>query len=297
MANRRLIRFGRAVSEVPLAARRWTDVADDPNDPAALVTRARTLQSAWRDEIPDRLGFLLERCQGQRVLDIGCVAHDVARMRSPDWLHGRLTSVAASCLGVDVLEDGVSEMTSRGFSAVVHDFSTGTGPLASHGPFDVIVAGELIEHVEDLGMLFRAARELLDPAGSLIITTPNPYAPHRVKAGQLGLCWENADHIVYAFPSGVAELAERHDLVLTEAATTGRKSRRRRTTRDVAKRVRQRIRGTNWTSVGFITQQGELAPTRVPSGDHRLGLRRPGRFVGETFIYVVRPRSASGEDA
>ena len=84
--------------------------------------------------------------------------------------------------------------------------------MAATGPFDVIVAGELIEHVGSIDMLFEVARDLLSPTGEMILTTPNPWAPARVAAGQRGEVWENADHILFAFPSGVAELAERHGL-------------------------------------------------------------------------------------
>lgn len=291
MRNRRLVRFGQAISETPSGRSRWTDVADDPNDPAALVARARTLQSAWRAEVPDRVDFLLARCRGRRVLDIGCVAHDTARMSSATWLHARLASVASSCLGVDVLEEGVAEMNKRGYSAVAHDLTDGPGPVAARGPFDVVVAGELIEHVADLGMIFRTARDVLEPSGILIVTTPNPYAPHRVRAGQRGICWENVDHIVYAFPSGIAELAERNGLVLAEAATTSPKRRPLRLGRETAKRLRQRLHGTDWTGVGYTTQ-GPLTPIRLPSGTRRAGPKdgRGLRFIGETFIYVLRPQ-------
>src|SRR5262245_10505242 len=145
---------------------RWTDLADDPNDPSALVHRAATLRAAWRAPIADRIAFLEERCRDRRVLDIGCVAHDVARMDSPTWLHGRLARVASSCLGVDVLEAGVREMKARGYDVLAHDvLGSGAGPIAQFAPFDVIVAGELIEHVEHVGALFELARATLSASG------------------------------------------------------------------------------------------------------------------------------------
>ena len=204
VASQRILQVLAEGSPVP---ERWSDVADDPNDVRALAGRARTLRAAWREPIADRAEFIVERCRGKRVMDLGCVAHDVERMKSPDWLHGRVAAAAASCLGVDVLPEGVARMVEAGYDVVAHDLTQGPGPLADAGPFDVIVAGELIEHVTSLDMLFTAARDLLGPQGELLITTPNPWAPHRVAAGQRGDCWENADHIMFAFPSGIAELA------------------------------------------------------------------------------------------
>ena len=274
------------------APNRWSDIAGDPNDPSALVARADVLRAAWREPVRDRLAFLESRCRSKRVLDIGCVAHDAARMRAPGWLHSRLAAVAAECLGVDVLEDGVRTMRSMGFHAVVHDLATGLGPIEAHAPFDVIVAGELIEHVVALDMLFRTAVHTLASDGELIITTPNPYAPHRVRAAQLGIVWENADHVLYAFPSGIAELCERHGLVLAEAMVTVESSSRQRG--GLVDRVQRKVRGTQWAAVG-IASLGRRRIRRVDFG--RVGravhgLWRPRRrFVGETFIYVVRRSS------
>jgi len=289
--NRRLRQLDTAiVGERPDTAG-WREVARDPNAGAALAYRARTMRAAWREPIPDRAEFIIERCQGRRVLDIGCVAHDIERMSSPDWLHRRIAQVADSCVGVDILGDGVRHMISLGFDAIEHDLATGPGPLLEFARFDVIVAGELIEHVSDLDMLFRAARELLAPGGELILTTPNPYAPHRVRAGQRGDCWENTDHIVYAFPSGIAELADRNGQILVEAATTVPDRRAPRGPAGVARALKRRLKGSGWVLAGISTQ-GPPAAVKIRGWPHHgvLWGERPARFVGETFVYVLRNR-------
>lgn len=274
----------------PSPTPRWCDVADDPNAAVALARRAETLRGAWRPAIGDRIRFVEERCSDRRVLDIGCLAHDVARMDSPRWLHGRIAAVAARCVGVDVVPEGVAAMRSRGFDAVVHDLREGVGPLAPHLPFDVIVAGELVEHVEAMDMLVRVAAEVLAPDGQMIVTTPNPYAPHRVRAGQLGIVWENVDHILYAFPSGMAELAERHGLVLTEAATVDEPP-RPVGVRARAKAVRRWLAGRSSPIMG-VTTVGDRRVRRVSLRLVGRSVRRLRRsrvpFLGETFVYVIR---------
>ena len=268
-------------------ARRWSELASDPNAPPALVHRARVLQAAWRPSIADRIAFIEDRCRGRKVLDVGCVAHDVERMSAPTWLHGRIAAAADQCLGVDVLPSGVEEMRRRGFEVVLHDLTTGLGPISDSAPFDVIVAGELIEHVEALDMLFALADEALGDTGQLIITTPNPYAPERVRAGQLGIVWENVDHVVYAFPSGIAELCERHGLRLSEAATTEDRPQGRIVDLRALARL---VRGTGWVTAGYATN-GALRHVRADLGPLLRGGRRRWfrhrRFIGETFVYVV----------
>src|SRR5687768_5706364 len=202
MRHSRRMQFEDALTAPAPSASRWSDLASDPNAPQALAHRARVLQAAWRPPIDDRVTFLETRCRNRKVLDVGCVAHEVERVSSPGWLHGRITAAARHCVGVDVFADEVEEMCHRGYEVVLHDLTTGLGPIAPLCPFEVIVAGELIEHLEGLDMLFTLARDALSEGGQLIITTPNPYAPARVRAGQLGIVWENVDHIAYAFPSG-----------------------------------------------------------------------------------------------
>jgi SAM-dependent methyltransferase len=210
-------------------------------------------------------------------------------MSADTWLHARLAKVAASCLGVDVLADGVNEMTALGYDAVLHDLRSGLGPVAERAPFDVIVAGELIEHLEVLDMLFTTAASALADGGEMIITTPNPYAPHRVRAAQLGIVWENVDHVVYAFPSGMAELCDRHGLVLSEAAVTVERGPRGLV--PYLKSVKRQLTGRQWATVGYATF-GKPRVRRVDFGPLGRALRSmtlPGhRFTGETFVYVVR---------
>jgi len=274
-------------------ARHWSALAPDPNAVDVIVHRARRLAAAWADPVPDRIAFLEARCRGRRVLDIGCVAHSTERMRDASWLHGRLARVAGTCLGVDVLPEAVELMNRSGYEVVLHDITTGAGPLEDRGPFDVIVAGELIEHIPSVDALFRLAAALLAPDGIMVLTTPNPYAPHRVRAGQRGVVWENVDHIVYAFPSGVAELCDRNGLVLGEARVTEERS--DLTVRSVLRSSKRWIRGAGWRNVGVGTA-GEFRQASVEPGELGRALRSMlptrRRFVGESFIYVVRRADA-----
>jgi 2-polyprenyl-3-methyl-5-hydroxy-6-metoxy-1,4-benzoquinol methylase len=289
--------FDAAHREPADGVRRWSELADDPNDPRAVAHRARTLERAWRPGIRDRVAYLADRCRGKNVLDIGCVAHDETRLGGDEWLHGHLSRAAASCVGVDILEEGVAAVNAAGFDAVAHDLTSGLGPLADRGPFDVIVAGELIEHVRDLDMVFRVAAEGLADDGQLILTTPNPYSPQRVRAGQLGIVWENVDHVSYLFPSGIAELAERRGLVLTEAATVDE---RVRPGGSPVQKLKRSVRGSHWRNVGFATldDTGQETVDAGPVGRWLRNRARPRRrFLGETFVYVVRRHVGPGPDA
>ena len=191
----------------------------DPNNRQNTDERHRQLRSALRPETRSRLEIIVAECAGKRVLDLGCVDHEARQSSRADWLHGHIATAASYCLGVDADEVGVKELAAAGYNMVVADFTGDLAEVERHGPFDVVVAGEIIEHVANQQALIVNARRMLRPGGRLVVTTPNPYAPWRFMAGVRCETWENVDHVVYAFPSGMAELADRSDMRLVSWST------------------------------------------------------------------------------
>src|ERR1041384_4176208 len=51
-----------------------------------------------------------------------------------------------------------------------------------HGPYDMIIASEVIEHVDEPGELLVFLRGLLAPKGKLVLTMPNGYGPFEMTA-------------------------------------------------------------------------------------------------------------------
>ena len=198
----------------------WRTVASNPNDAAALEARSRQMAAVTTGLVPDRIGWLEDVCRGRKVLDVGCVDHDTSRVHDPRWLHARLVAVAAECVGLDYEAEGVERLVGLGYDVVHHDINDGSHGLEDRAPFDVVVAGEVIEHLPSPQQLLTFASSVLSPGGLLALTTPNPYAPWRVRAGQVGHVWENVDHVQYLFPAGIAELANRTGFTLLEARTT-----------------------------------------------------------------------------
>lgn len=133
------------------------------------------------DEIDDpRIREILDRVDGGRVLDVGCVQHDPATRHDPNWLHQHLYRVADDVVGVDIDEDGIEDLQDAGYRATVADAES----LALEGEFEYVVAGEIIEHVSNPGLFLDAVRERLTDDGQLILSTPNPW------------CWARLKHLV-----------------------------------------------------------------------------------------------------
>lgn len=191
----------------------WTHVSTDPNSGDARGYRIKAVKAAARPPVPDRVAFLADAARGKRVLDLGVVNHTVDSTVTAGWLHERIRGAAAECLGVDVLAPAVEQLRGRGYNVRVFDVTSGER-LGQH--FDLIVAGELVEHLGAPQALFEFAATHLAPGGQLILSTPHPYYLTRVLQFARGREHESADHVALYFPSAVAELAERAGLRLAE---------------------------------------------------------------------------------
>ncbi len=190
--------------------KRWTDVSDNPNSGQARALRTATLRAARRWPVPNRLRYLMQLVAGKNVLDVGVVEHFSSARQRAFWLHGHLAKAAASCLGVDVLAEGIETLRQEGWNVLAADITK----IDLGQRFDLIVAGELIEHLGDPQGLFRTAFTHLQSGGRLVITTPNPYFLGNVLRHIRGRGKDSVDHATLLFPAGVAEMAEREGLTL-----------------------------------------------------------------------------------
>ena len=256
---------------------RWREITDTPTDREAIRRRRRVVEAAMAPGHVERLDVIREHCLGMRVLDLGCVGHSVdTREIRPGWLHDKVRGWASECVGVDYEPKGVAALREAGLTVELHDITTGAGPLANLPPFDVVVAGEIVEHLDTPRAIFDLARDVLRRGGHLIVTTPNPYGQTRVRAGQLGLGWENVDHILYLPPSGAVELAERAGgLTLTSLGTSEPEPLPARRMLNAAKQ---------WVS-GRGYRHSTSAVTPV---EWLLAKSRPSLMRGETVTYVFQ---------
>lgn len=130
-----------------------------------------------------RQDVILEAATGKRVLDIGCVAAD----RLMD-LHLGIRKAARECIGLDVVEaDGVVQGDAQNF-----DFDE---------PFDLVVAGEVIEHLGNVRGFLDSVYRNLKPGGRLILTTPNAYSFLFLRKAVFGKTIPNDPFHVFMFDS------------------------------------------------------------------------------------------------
>lgn len=194
--------------------RRWHQVADEPNAPEVHAWRARRLAQAHRPPVVNRVEYLADLARGKRVLDVGVVDHAVRKQSTQAWLHAHIARAAAECLGVDLLKDGIDRLAEAGYNVRQCDITDPAAAAEVGGPFDLMICGELLEHLDAPGGMFAAARRLLSPRGRLVVTMPNLFQIWAMLRCLTSHAKESADHVLCVGPWHAAELAERHHMRL-----------------------------------------------------------------------------------
>jgi len=130
----------------------------------------------WNEHV-SRYSFVARLCRNKRVLDIGCGA---------GYGTAELARTAARATGLDIAREAVSYAAAHYVRANT-TFVTGAGtalPFAAKS-FDLVVAFEMIEHLDDWTSLLAEARRVLATSGQFVVSTPNKhfYAEFRKESG------------------------------------------------------------------------------------------------------------------
>ncbi len=155
--------------------------------------------------------LLLQEVHGPDILHVGCVNHKVPETQAEKTqsLHNQLCQSFADArvLGLDIDTTGVERMRQMGFRVEWGDAHN----LKFNACFDTVLAGELIEHLQNPGEFLEGARRALKPGGRLVLSTPNVFSV------MLNLMyWKNYDqafnheHALWLCPQTLRELLRRY---------------------------------------------------------------------------------------
>lgn len=160
--------------------------------------------------------IILPLIKGKRVLDCGGADHStfLEKERQGVWLHGILAKHAASILGVDILQKNVDIINASGKYTFI---CKNVEELEFTEEFDVVFAGELIEHLYNPGRFLSSARRALKKGGLLILTTPNAYNLSTFfKAFFLKREGSIPEHMAFYSPQMLRHLVANHDFTVSE---------------------------------------------------------------------------------
>lgn len=161
----------------------------------------------------DRVPHLLAMARGRRVIHIGFVDSGCRQMQDANdaWLHEHLDDVATSLVGIDIDPEGVAEAQGDGYESYAVDACDPDAVAAlSLEPAELVVAGEVIEHLSSPGGMLEAAQALVAPGGRLVVTTPNGHGLINTVANLARREVNHPDHVVIFSHRTLAALAARH---------------------------------------------------------------------------------------
>lgn len=119
-----------------------------------------------------RNDYIIPYIKNKKVLDLGFLGEN-RNLKFSD-LHKQVLKYAKkSSLGVDIHKDRIDSLIKEGYNVICDNVISLENIKKSEEKFDVILCGELIEHVEDLGIFLDNMKSLLTKNGKIILTTPN----------------------------------------------------------------------------------------------------------------------------
>ena len=170
-------------------------------------------------ELVDRLDTIKTYCKGKKVLHLGCSnsPYTAASIAAGSLLHFELAKVASELYGFDFDDEGLQLLRDQGTEHLYKADLEHLEDVPLNETFDVIVAGEMIEHLNNPGLFLTGIQRFMGPETRLVITTINAFSGMRFF--WYGLTRNHGrnepvhpDHVAYYSYSTLSLLVRRHGL-------------------------------------------------------------------------------------
>ncbi|MEM4359975.1 MAG: class I SAM-dependent methyltransferase [Candidatus Bilamarchaeaceae archaeon] len=160
--------------------------------------------------------FILNAIKDKDVLDIGSGGDLVYLKEHADvneLLVYKMRKIAKSLTLVEIDRHASDKLKSLGFTV----YNDNAEIIKINNTFDVIVMGDVIEHVDNIGLLIKNMKSHLRKDGKIIITTPNPFSFNNFFR-ILTFRKPNIqfDHTSFIEPNNLVEICKRNGLKLEE---------------------------------------------------------------------------------
>lgn len=173
--------------------------------------------------VVQRVDFIKEAAKGKSVLHLGCTNHPYTKETIEDGslLHAQLAPIANELFGFDYDREGLAALEEHGFGDLYFADLEKLDEVELGRTFDVIIAGEMIEHMTNPGLFLRGIRRFMHEGSSLVITTVNAYCGMRfVIYGLRGKGGLNEpvhpDHVAYYSYKTLSLLLAKEDYEVSE---------------------------------------------------------------------------------
>lgn len=157
--------------------------------------KAKMLHPIPQARVVEREIYILQKSKDKTVLDIGATGP----------MHDGIQQVAKLCYGIDIVEKEEPNYFQVDLDRVAH--------LPSIPEIDMIIAGEVIEHLSNAGHFLNLLAEYDCP---IVLTTPNAFAESGFHSVKKGIEMVNKEHVAYYSYKTLSALIERHGFQMDE---------------------------------------------------------------------------------
>lgn len=158
---------------------------------------------------------IIDIARGKKVLHLGCVGFadlpDMDRVKLAEQsLHFSLTN-SAQTTGVDYSKDAIDYYReNRIFDNVLYGNAEHLEQMSLNETFDVIVAGDIIEHLSNPGLMLDGLKKFFNENTRLIITTPHAFGVLNFIRFLRGRFVEGKEHVMTFNQTNLVQLLARH---------------------------------------------------------------------------------------
>ena len=132
-------------------------------------------------ELVQRVDFIKKSCAGKKTLHLGCTNFPYTKkaIDAGMLLHFDLEKTASELYGFDFDQEGLDILSAAGGKNLYRADLEKLEEVPLEETFDVIIAGDMIEHLTNPGLFLRGIRRFMNAETKLVITTINAYSAVR----------------------------------------------------------------------------------------------------------------------
>lgn len=132
-------------------------------------------------QLVQRVEFIKTLCEGKKVLHLGCTNYPFTKQSINEnmLLHFDLKKVAGKLYGFDYDQKGLDILAQAGEENLYRGDLEKLDEVNLDEKFDVIIAGEMIEHLSNPGLFLRGIKRFMNERTELVVTTINAYSAMR----------------------------------------------------------------------------------------------------------------------
>lgn len=157
--------------------------------------------------------YVVDKCQGKSVLHLGAVDYYNGEVCG---LHKALMKVSRCLVGLDIDNSGIEKALSEGIQNIIYGDLERLDEVNTASKFDIIVAGEIIEHLPNPGLFLSGVKRFFGPHTQMLVTTPNAFSFHRFLIALGGFEYVHPDHLCYYSYTTLRHLLRNYGFVVEE---------------------------------------------------------------------------------